>query len=232
MKNIILSIFSLIYISISSKKILEIPFKTYYPLLDKNLSNYMEIIYNSPIGTEIEIGTPLNKFIAIFSLQSYYTLILSNETKSKIFPLFSQKLSKTYKLIETIHFFVFEYFYKGEFGEDIIKIGNKNFDKINFTLVTELNDNYMDQIFTRVIIGLRLNAVYSTQEFPKFTFLNQLKDKKYIDNYIFRFEFNSKNNNGKLIIGENPYEEDNENFLRIRVGNFEEVEIQQTWGIS
>ena len=231
MKKIIFLIFSLIYLTISSKKILEIPFKTYFPLLEKNISNYMKIMYNSPIGTEIEIGTPSNKFITMFSLKSYYTLILSNETQSKISPLFSQKLSSTYKLIESVHFYVYEYFYDGEFSEDKIKIGNKNFDKLNFTLVTLLNDNYEDQILSPVIIGLRLNAIYSPQEYPKYTFLNQLKEKKYIDNYIFRFEFNTKDDNGKLILGENPYEEDNDNFLRIRVGNFEEIETQQSWGI-
>ena len=231
MKKILFSIFSLIYLTINSKKILEIPFKTYYPLLEKNISNYMNVMYNSTIGTEIEIGTPSNKFIAMFSLNSYYTFILSNESKSKISPLFYHKLSSTYKLIESIRFFLLEYFNSGEFAEDKIKIGNKNFDKLNFALVTELNDNYADQILSTVIIGLKPNKVYSKQEFPKYTFLNQLKEKKYIDNYIFRFEFNSKNDNGKLIIGENPYEEDNDNFLRIRIGNFEEVEIQQTWGI-
>ena len=223
-----LILFINLIIQIFPKKIIEIPFKTFYPSSEKNISNYMSIMYNSSIGTEIEIGTPPQKFKALFYLQSFYTVILSNETKYSISPLFYQNLSSTYKSIKPIIGFFSEPFSDGEFAEDLITLGNKKYDKLKFTLTTYLSDRYDDIIHSSVLIGLKLKDSFPDQNFPEYTFLNQLKEKKLIDNYVFRFEFKSNKEEGKLIIGENPY--DDENLLKINAGNFE-GEAQLTGGI-
>ena len=204
-----LILFMNLIIQIFPKKIIEIPFKTFYPSSEKNISNYMSIMYNSSIGTEIEIGTPPQKFKALFYLQSFYTVILSNQTKYSISPLFYQNLSSTYKSIKPIIGFFSEPFSDGEFAEDLITLGNKKYDKLKFTLTTYLSDRYDDIIHSSVLIGLKLKDSFPDQNFPEYTFLYQLKEKKLIDNYVFRFEFKSNKEEGKLIIGENPYDDEN-----------------------
>ena len=227
-KSIYNIIISIIIIEITPKKIIEIPFKVSYSELKKDILNYMSMMYNSTIITEIEIGTPLNKFNASIYLQSYYSIILSNQT-NHLSRLFNQKLSSTYKSIETINTFINEPMDEFEFGEDIIKIGNINLNKLKFALAKRLNYNYDYIISSTGIIGLRLKETFENQDFPNYTLLHQLKENKLIDNNIFRFDFTSQEK-GKLIIGETIKE--NENYIKIPVGKFPQIEIDQTWGFN
>jgi hypothetical protein len=67
------------------------------------------------------------------------------------------------------------------------------------------------------------------QDFPNMTFLNQLEEKKIINNFIFYFNFNKKDE-GELIFGENPYKDPN--FKFIKAGKFQIGYIGLDWGFN
>ena len=209
-------------------KIIKLPFKTYYNTTDINETNFIRINYLSRIGIEIELGTPPQKLISAFHLQIFNTIVQSKDTKCVIKSLFdSNHSSSLIKEEKPIHFY-FEAFTGAFLAKDKAIIGNNklNIDKFNFLLTEDIND---DSILHPIIIGLRLQHHSSNKALPETNLINYLYDNKYINNNTFTFEFTS-DDEGQLIIGENPYVD--KDFSFISVGIFSNPINMQTWGFK
>ena len=220
---------NIIIFKIRSQKLLKIPFKTIYNTTDININNLIPILYKSKIGTILKLGIPENEFKLSISLQSYYSYIIESESGVKMNNLFNKKKSNTYEIIKEFQFYSLEPFYSGEFGLDFFKINNLNLDKTYFFVAKSIHNQYEDELITPATLGLRLREEVPQQDFPNMTFLNQLKEKKIINNYIFYFNFNKKDE-GELIFGENPYIDTN--FKFIKAGKFQIGYAGLDWGFN
>ena len=222
-------IFKIILFKIKCQKLLKIPFKTIYNTTEININNLIPILYKSKIGTILKLGTPETEFKLSISLQSYYSYIISSDSDVKMDNLFNKKQSNTYEIIKKFQFYSLEPFYSGEFGLDYFKINNLNLNKTYFFVAKAIHNQYEDEIITPATLGLRLREEIPMQDFPNMTFLNQLEEKKIINNFIFYFNFNKKDE-GELIFGENPYKDPN--FKFIKAGKFQIGYIGLDWGFN
>ncbi len=222
-------IFKIILFKIKCQKLLKIPFKTIYNTTEININNLIPILYKSKIGTILKLGTPETEFKLSISLQSYYSYIISSDSDVKMDNLFNKKQSNTYEIIKNFQFYSLEPFYSGEFGLDYFKINNLNLNKTYFFVAKAIHNQYEDEIITPATLGLRLREEIPMQDFPNMTFLNQLEEKKIINNFIFYFNFNKKDE-GELIFGENPYKDPN--FKFIKAGKFQIGYIGLDWGFN
>ena len=222
-------IFKIILFKIKCQKLLKIPFKTIYNTTEININNLIPTLYKSKIGTILKLGTPETEFKLSISLQSYYSYIISSDSDVKMDNLFNKKQSNTYEKIKNFQFYSLEPFYSGEFGLDYFKINNLNLNKTYFFVAKAIHNQYEDEIITPATLGLRLREEIPMQDFPNMTFLNQLEEKKIINNFIFYFNFNKKDE-GELIFGENPYKDPN--FKFIKAGKFQIGYIGLDWGFN
>ena len=222
-------IFKIILFKIKCQKLLKIPFKTIYNTTEININNLIPTLYKSKIGTILKLGTPETEFKLSISLQSYYSYIISSDSDVKMDNLFNKKQSNTYEKIKNFQFYSLEPFHSGEFGLDYFKINNLNLNKTYFFVAKAIHNQYEDEIITPATLGLRLREEIPMQDFPNMTFLNQLEEKKIINNFIFYFNFNKKDE-GELIFGENPYKDPN--FKFIKAGKFQIGYIGLDWGFN
>ena len=102
--------------------------------------------------------------------------------------------------------------YKGYYSDNFIftTYENKTIEVSDFQFTVYLNNR--NEIKSYGIIGLFTMITPSSIFRDLFPFINQLKDKNIIDDYVFTFLYNNNNNLfeekinlGKILIGESPY---------------------------
>ena len=186
-KSLIFYCFLLLIIQIKNQVII-LPFKTANPrkLIQ---DNYITELINNKIYLELKIGTPYQKIPVLLKLNQVPFFITSSSYNKDIIK-FNSSESETYIQNSDKDYISHDYDYNHAFlGEDIISIeniSNKNsfLDKIQFYLATNLTENNED---ISGEIGLNvINTIY-------ISFINQLKQKKKINDYIFSLKYITEN---------------------------------------
>ena len=183
-------IFINLIISIIKSNVIILPFKT-MPSNKITHENFMSQLIDNKIYIELKIGTPsqtipvllkLNQIPFFITSSSYNNnTILFNPSKSSSY---SQDGNKTY----SSNYYDYNQAY---FGEDIISIANISnkdsfLNRTHFFLATNLSDNIINEIISGEI-GLNIiNPIYMS-------FINQLKNKRMIKDYIFSLKYNTEN---------------------------------------
>ena len=209
-------IYCLLFISVVKADILIIPFKT-ISTNNLNHENYISELINNKIYIELKIGTPYQTIPALIKLNQVPFFITSlsfnkniNSFNSSKSNTYTQDGNKTYN--STTYDYIQAYL-----GEDIISVKNIEnkdcfFNRTNFFLAINLTEN------NKNITGeIGLNIVYATY----MSFINQLKKKKIIENYIFSLKYKTENE-GEFHLGnyfhiyDNKYNESD--FTKMEVG--------------
>lgn len=185
----------ILLISIVKSQIIIFPFKTFTP---NKLTHeiFMSELIDNRIYLELKVGTPpqiIPTLIKLNQIPFFLTSSLYNMNSIG----FNASKSSTYTQDGNNTFSPKNYDYNHAFlGEDIISIkniSNKDFslDRFHFFLannLTENNTNISGEIGLNIMNAIFLN------------FINQLKDKKFIKDYIFSLKYN-KEEEGEFHLG-------------------------------
>ena len=200
MNNLI--IFIIIIAIARSNKFFKFPFKTIY---SQKLThdNYISELIDNKIYIELKIGTPFQKIQALLKLNQIPFFITSSlfnnsigfdSTKSSSY---TQDGNKTY----TSNLYDYNLAFLGEDKISIEDTSKNDFiiDRINFFLainLTENNKNISGEIGLKIINP------------PYMSFINQLKRKDMIKDYIFSLKYTSENE-GEFHLGDYFHNYDN-----------------------
>ena len=219
MSKIILILFhTIIYININtifSEKILKIPFK--YESTSKYFVNQSHPVTNkfmSQLLIDISIGTPPQKLKCSLNLNNYHSFFINKEISPVLLPSYYNKsLSNTYNCTKRSEYYWNEDFTLAETFSDNIKIFSKDDklilnNKFNFLLIDELKYN---EYYAPGIIGLRLENEKGEQKslINENRFIYQIKKNNFTNTEIFYFDFNTNDENGNFVIGEELLDDTN-----------------------
>ena len=169
--------------------------------------NIHSLLFENKIQTNILIGTPQIKIPLNIKTQEYTLSIVSSNIKIKEkIPLFNERNSSSIKFFYLDpDDYLNEDFTFGSLGTETFNFGKENItlEQIQFLLAYGLN------IIESGVLGL--NLFYKNFNLKFTNIINQLKQRKIINESVFYFTFNDYNN-GDLIIGEYPHESNNDKF--------------------
>lgn len=185
-------IFSFLFIFINNKQYFSLTFQNYF---DESNENIMKSLFFSNIHYNLTIGTPKQNIPILIKFNYYYFSI--NSKKSEKTYLFNEDSSTTYVQLSNISKGESDEFSKGFKSEDKFLIENHDY-RLNF-FCSETNANH--NIFGGTL-GFSLQG-YSSKE-KDFNFIENMKNKKYIDDYSVTISYTNKNE-GKLLIGSYLY---------------------------
>ena len=165
-------------------------------------SNIHSKLFENKIQTIIKIGTPEISIPLNIKTQEYTLSIVSSSTKIKEekIPLFNEKNSKSLRLFYLDpDDYLNEDFTYGSLGKETFYFGKENIklEEITFLLAFGLN------VIESGVLGLGL--FYKNFNIRFANLIDQLKERKIINEKVFYFNF-FDNDNGELIIGNYPYE--------------------------
>ena len=209
MKNTLSIIIITLIISNITSELLKIPFKSKEKkkLTEENL---MSQLTENEIYIEAKIGTPNQNIQLYIKLNEYPTFITSSSHPKNI-PKFDNKKSSTFNFKEhyDVEYKVYD-FTKGKLSEDtfiLIDSKKKNYEmkNFNFYLATELKEGKEEMSGE---IGFKLYEGFGEQ---KVNFLNNLKLRNMTENDIFSIQYNKKDDNGILYLG-NYYHQFDKNY--------------------
>jgi len=188
MKKSFIFYYFLLLIIQTKNQVIILPFKTVNP--SKLIQdNYITELINNKIYIEMKIGTPEQKIPVLLKLNQIPFFITSSSYNKNIIKFNSSK-SDTYIQNSDKDYISNDYDYNHAFlGEDIISIesiSNQNsfLNRTQFYLATNLTENNENNSGE---IGLNIiNKIY-------ISFINQLKKKKKIDDYIFSLRYLTEN---------------------------------------
>ena len=165
------------------------------------------LLFENKIQTNILIGTPQIKIPLNIKTQEYTLSIVSSNIKIKEkIPLFNERNSSSIKFFYLDpDDYLNEDFTFGSLGTETFNFGKENItlEQIQFLLAYGLN------VIESGVLGL--NLFYKNFNLKFTNIINQLKQRKKINESVFYFTFNDYNN-GDLIIGEYPHESNNDKF--------------------
>ena len=169
--------------------------------------NIHSLLFENKIQTNILIGTPQIKIPLNIKTQEYTLSIVSSNIKIKEkIPLFIERNSSSIKFFYLDpDDYLNEDFTFGSLGTETFNFGKENItlEQIQFLLAYGLN------VIESGVLGL--NLFYKNFNLKFTNIINQLKQRKIINESVFYFTFNDYNN-GDLIIGEYPHESNNDKF--------------------
>ncbi len=219
-KTNIIIIINILLKLIFTEKLFKVPFKFYstssfFP----NQSHPVTNKFMSEIVIPIAIGNPPQKFNASLKLNSYHTVILSEDLPGiQLNKYFNKSLSSSYICIKNNSIYFNEDFQMAETFSDNFQIFSNSTlffqNKFYLLLVRGLAYNVPNEFYTSGTIGLRLRSFASNQEDSKKKFTYQIKENGLSENEIFTFQF--EGDDGYFIIGKNAF--NNSNYLSINTG--------------
>ena len=224
------------------ESIIKIPFK-FYPtnIFFPNQTHPLTQRYMSQIVIELKIGTPPQKLNLSLHLNTFYSLYLNNHFEGIEVPyIYNKSLSTTFNCTDHK-----KYYYKEDFGDaeifnDKIYLNDddNNGNIFNFLLIYTLQYGVPNEFYSSGIIGLRLKNENSYFQIDENRFLYQIRKYFMTKTEIFYFNFDKKDNeddkindNGNLIIGEDLFDDDN-NFLKIKVGYIKNPTLKTEWSFN
>ena len=169
--------------------------KSIFSLLNQDIFNYY---YKHNIITKICIGTPKICFNTEISFSSKYSWICSDNStdlKKNNYAIFKsssfQKLNKEEKIMTS------QGIKSSNYSKDIIKIGDNSFhnEYIEFFVVEECSGEDFGELSLGIDNYYKYNYTY-------LSFIEQLKEKKIIDNSIIGMRY-INNTFGEILIGDN-----------------------------
>ena len=191
---------------------LKISFQITFPFIRENFTllsgkNIHSLLFENKIQTNILIGTPQIKIPLNIKTQQYTLSIVSSNIKIKEkIPLFNERNSSSIKFFYLDpDDYLNEDFTFGSLGTETFNFGKENItlEQIQFLLAYGLN------VIESGVLGL--NLFYKNFNLKFTNIINQLKQRKKINESVYYFNFNDYNN-GDLIIGEYPHESNNDKF--------------------
>ena len=182
-----------------------------------------EYLFEADITIDLKIGTKPQIIPMSLNLGNKYIYITSNSLN---FGIYDKDESSSFKTNEESPLADLSYFKKGIFCNETFIFDSENKVKGNdmsFILTTEMvNINE----YRKGLIGLQIVS-YRQEE----TFINQLKNKKLINNY-YHFLYFTEEDEGYFIIGNQPHEYDSSKYS---FSNFRQVntkDISQIWELN
>ena len=206
----ILIFFNLI-ISIIKSNVIILPFKT-MPSNKITHENFMSQLIDNKIYIELKIGTPSQTIPVLLKLNQIPFFITSSFYNNNS-QLFNQSKSSSYIQDGNKTYTSKTYDYNEAFlGEDIISIKNITnkdsfLNRTTFFLATNLSDNN-ENISGEIGLNI-INPMYMS-------FINQLKNKRMIKDYIFSLKYNIENE-GEFCLG---------NYFHFYDNNYNETEFR------
>ena len=193
---------------------LKFPLYTYHTIPPNKTTDieYVNYFLNNNIYIYLNIGTPPQNIVATINFNNCPFYIYVN--RCDIMSEFEIKKSKTY--IETPHqylltdIYVYTYLVNDFFYFDKDKHFNLTylFSPMN---KSQSEINYKISPYTCADIGLRLSN--PDLKSYNYNFIRELKKSNAIKDYVFFIEYDKNNNDeGYLIIGEEPYEYNNKRY--------------------
>ena len=207
----------IVLFSILKTQVIIIPFKTKF-FNELSHENFMSELVNNKIYIELKIGTPYQKIPVLLKLGQVPFFITSSIYNKDIIKFNSSKSTSYTQEANKEYQYNYDYTH-AYLGEDIItieNISNKDLflNRTEFFLainLTQENENVTGEI--------GLNIIY-----PYFiSFLNQLKNKKLIKDYIFSIKYINENE-GEFHLGnyyhlyENNLNYDENDFKSMKIG--------------
>lgn len=235
-KKEIIIIMNIVFKIIFNEKIFKVPFKFYSTSsFFTNQSHPVTNKFMSEIIIPIAIGNPPQKFNASLKLNSYHTVILSEDLPGiQLNNHFNKSLSSSYICIKNNSIYYDEDFQMAETFSDNLQIFSNNTlffqNRFYLLLVRGLGYNVPNEFYTSGTIGLRLRSFASNQEDRKKRFTYQIKENGLSENEIFTFEFDTNSDNGNFIIGKNAF--NNSDFLTINTGIMPMKYRGQEWSFN
>ena len=177
-----------------------VPFKNNLDISFLTENNFIDKLFDLNITTNISLGTPFQTIPFNIKLRQYHLIVLSQDSiDGKKIISFNQSNSKS---------FFSKYNYPEFLDLPELEFGKKSYDnfKIDNNIIEEFNfllgyDSFHNQ---SAVLGLKNYEVYSN-----YSFIHQLKQRKYINTSIFYFKVSQNNfNEGEIIIGKYPHEID------------------------
>ena len=198
---------------LSKSKILSyinLPIYTFHTTLPKQEETlklpYYNYFHDNNIYTLIDIGLPSQKVVAKLNFDDYPFFIYYN--RCNIFSSFDLNISTTFNKIPFQHLLTNIYTYT-YLVDDYLKLSGLETYKMTYLFSPVNNGTSEQQIeklpYTCAEIGLKMPRPDSRQY--KYNFIRELKSLNAINDYYFFIEYNKDNDDeGKLIIGSQPFE--------------------------
>ena len=234
------TIYFIIIVNIISNviSIFKIPFKFYSTSqLFVNQSDPVTDIYMSRLLIEISIGNPPQKLNCSLNLNSFFSLFLSHKIPDiELSSFYNKNSSSTYNLTQEQKYYWNEDFDYAETFSDNIQIFSSdnniilNDKRFIFLLIDGLKYNIPNEFYASGLIGLRLKKVNDNNQINENRFIYQIKKEGLINDETFYFDFNQNDNNGNFVLGEELF--NNENYLKINVGNIYMPELGPEWSFN
>ena len=196
-----------------------------YMTKDNIINNLIE----NKIYIELEIGTPIQKIPMFLKLREYITFITSDSCENKIIKFFPKDSSSIKYITEEIKEYPF-HCKEGLLISEKITLNKNPIENFILGLAKKLSNNAKEMSGE---IGLKINKIYNNN-LENATFIQQLKEKKIIDNYSFYLKYTGEDE-GEFIIGNYPHQYNksyNEQYLKkskigaSNVFNYPEWEIE------
>ena len=213
----------------NTTKYLSLDFYTSY-FNEENETNYINSRYQSYINIDINIGSNNQLIPMRVELDKYPTYLIPQKYfDDDNITTYNNKISETYKLINTSTFYQNE-INSADISEDTIKLGKNNIiSNFMFCYVRKMSKNIY---ITPGTIGLELTPA---TKYPNYyvNFIDQLKKNNLISDYGITLKYNSKNN-GELIFGPDIdlINEKYSNKIKIRVDSHEYNTNNLKWGFQ
>ena len=170
----------------------------------KDVNNYpydIENFFFASISTNITIGTPPKKISVQISTDTSYFVLMDNSLKEK---KYLQDKSSSFYFVKYGHSYNYKNIYFHSIFFDEIFHLNNNQAKMKLNAMMCWSKTPISK--SDGIIGLQLKDIKFDEQN---IFLNQLYEKKIINNKIFSLVYNNQSRGGELIIGDYPLNKTN-----------------------
>ena len=189
--------------------------------------SFIEDLHERNLFTTINIGQPQYEIKTFLTVQNEYMGLIPNKNLNEniSYTKYNYSKSETFKNIKCLNEFFFES-RKDILAEEKFTIKSYNYKNNktseiflnNFNFIMGVNDKYINNEYY-LKIGLKIIMQYKNKEKQGYNFIDQLKERKFINNYCWciffekgknengNFLYNPEelfNSNGKLIIGDLP----------------------------
>jgi len=167
-------------------------------------NKYIEYEDKLMVQVDMSFGSKKDKFKSSVEIDKYCLSVLGNEINYfDNLKKFDLTQSNTYNYIQNVSQIYGEYFSKGIFGQDTVKLGeSENIDNIKFFIATELNPT---KIYASASIGLMPEEKSINYNITGINILDQLKNANIINKRIWYLDFDDSNK-GTFVIGKLPHE--------------------------
>ena len=191
---------------------IKLPFKTF------KVDNINNLYYNY-LYINLDVGVPKQNATKLFLTQGKHSFYIY-DSKSYSNVSYNPGYSSGYRAIldDPVELTTSDC-YKGVFSMDTFFIQNQKFDNFTFILCTRSKSNIY-QLFDGEI-GLNLEYAPS----PNSNFIQVLKNKEIIDNYIYSINY-VNDEEGFLLIGEYPHMIYSNNFFYQKTSEFNEENLK------